>query len=82
MMGNSVEGLGIRVVRWKQLAIQQEEGDKLQNVWLWGGELPRLKYSDHQMSTLGQRGKYESIAAEVLVNSLASRGLFAGRARS
>lgn len=63
-------------VRWKQLAVQQEEGDKLQNVWLWEGELSRLKDSDHQTSTVGQRGKRDSGAAEVPVNSLVSRGLF------
>lgn len=57
---------------WKQLAIMQEEGDKLQNVWLWGGELSRLKYSDHQTSMVGQRGKHDSGAAEVPVNSLVS----------
>lgn len=37
-----------------------EEGGDLQNVWLWGGELPRLKDSDHQKSTAGQRGKRDS----------------------
>lgn len=64
-----------RVVRWKQLAIQQEEGDKLQNVWLWEGELPRLKYSDQQTSTVGQSGKHDSGAAEIPVNSLVSLGI-------
>lgn len=39
---------------------QGEEGDDLQNVWLWGGELPRLTDSDHQKSTAGQRGKRDS----------------------
>lgn len=45
------------VVRSKQ---QDEVGDKLQNVWLLGGELSRLKYSGHQMCTVGQRGKHDS----------------------
>lgn len=59
-------------MRWKQLVIQQEEGDKLQNVWLWGGE---LKNPDQQTSTVGQSGKHDSGAADVPVNSLVSRGL-------
>lgn len=35
-------------------------GGDLQNVWLWGGELPRLKDSDHQKNAAGQRGKGDS----------------------
>lgn len=35
---------------------RREEGDKLQNAWLWAGELSRLKDSDHQTCTAGQRG--------------------------
>lgn len=34
----------------------KEVGDKLQNVWLWGGEFSRLKHSYHQTCAEGRRG--------------------------
>lgn len=37
-------------------------GAKLQNVWLWRGELSQLRDSDHQTCTVGQRGKCDSKA--------------------
>lgn len=55
--------------RWRR---RREEGDKLQNVWLWGGELSRLKGSDHQQCTAGQRGKRDSEARLRLPGDLGS----------
>lgn len=42
---------------------QGEEGDNLQNVWLWGGKLSQLKDSDHQKCMIGQRRKRDSEAS-------------------
>lgn len=33
---------------------EEEVGDKLQNVWLWGGKFSRLKHSDHQTCAEGR----------------------------
>lgn len=52
-----------RVVHDEKRAGAWGGGGDLQNVWLWGGELPRLKDSDHQKSTAGQRGKRDSRAS-------------------
>lgn len=61
----------------EQLAVQQE-GDKLQKVWVWGGRGAFL--ASAATSTVGQSGKHDS-GVEVPVSPLVSRGLtvFAGR---